>query len=214
MIKDASKSAEKIPFGRMVTYILLGGLLPLILVGLYFVYASRSLNQLSHEIEYTRLQAVVSEQRQATNMAVRQHYQQADHFYIDKYLESMTFLEPEVESIQKVLSNPNFAGDETLRKRLELLTSNTNQMVFTEGVVQSAPHFQETTETLVRPIEVNGQDLQRILANIEGTTIGDFTPSPDRPQLIILDFKLDRKAHSEQHEVLFLNLKLLKREYP
>lgn len=101
----------------------------------------------------------------------------------------------------------------TSKKRLEFLTGTSNDLTFTEGVVQSNPIFQETTETLVHPVEIDTKDLRTILAKIEGTTIGNETPSPNRPQLIILDFKLEKKHVTDKNEVFLLNLKLLKREF-
>src|SRR5262249_902807 len=137
----------------------------------------------------------------------------ADHFYIDKHLETLSFLQPEIEGLQKALSNKNFPDDENIKKRLEFLTGPSKNMVFTEGVVQSTPQFQEVTESLVHPVEVNEDDLRTILARIEGTQIGSEAPSPNRPQLIILDFKLERKSVTEKNQVFVLNLKLLKREF-
>lgn len=158
--------------------------------------------------------AFIRDRKQAVNMSVRAHFRDADHFYIDKYLETLTFLEPEIEGLQKLLTNKNLADDEQIKKRLEHLTGPGNSMVFSEGVVQSSPIFQETTETLVHPVEINGADLQKVLAKIEGTQIGSFSPAAHRPQLLILDFKLDRKSVNEKNEVFLLNLKLLKREFP
>ena len=79
--------------------------------------------------------------------------------------------------------------------------------------MQSTPLFQEVTETLVHPIEVNLDDLTNLLAKIEGKEIGPYTPGPGRPQLLILDFKIEKKSITDKKEVYQLNLKLLKREF-
>ena len=171
------------------------------------------LNDLKYNLEQLEQTALLRERKQAVNMAVRNHYRDADHFYIDKYLETLVFLEPEAESLQKIITDKNFPDDELVKKRLEMLTGPGNSLAFSEGIVQSTPIFQETTETLVHPVEVNGADLQKILTKIEGVDIGEHTASPNRPQLIILDFKLDRKNITEKNEVFVLNLKLLKREF-
>ncbi len=122
--------------------------------------------------------AMLREKKQAINMAMRNHYRDADHFYIDKYLETLTFLESEVESLQKIITDKNFPDDDGIKKRLETLTGPGNSMVFSEGVVQSSPIFQETTETLVHPIELNGSDLQKALAKIEGVEIVPMRRDP------------------------------------
>lgn len=202
-----------VPKSRMLLYALCVGLLPLVLVGMIFFARQSQIDTLQTNIEEMQQMSLLRERKQAINMAVRNNYRDADHFYIDKHLETLTFLEPEVEDLQKLVSNENLVADEAVRKRLEMLTSPANSLSFSEGVVQSTPLFHETTETLVHPVEINGNDLQKILAKIEGIDIGSFTPSPNRPQLIILDFKIDKKNVTDKIEVYILNLKLLKREF-
>lgn len=202
-----------IPIKRALLYIMLGGLIPVFFAILTVIAENRTASELRSSLQEMQQMAMIREKKQATNMAVRNHYRDADHFYIDKHLETLTFLEPEIESLQKILSNPNVAEDETAKKRLEFLTGPSNSMSFSEGVVQSAPFFQETTETLVHPVEINASDLQKILTKVEGVGIGAYKPDTNRPQLIILDFKLDRKTIAEKNEIFTLNLKLLKREF-
>ena len=150
--------------------------------------------------------------KQAQNIAVINHYREADHFYIDKHIESLIFLEPEIESLQKIMAKNDFAEDEQVKRRLDYLNQS-NNLSFSEGAVQASPLFQEVMETQVHPVEVNGIDLQKILSRVEGVQISAFAPGPNRPQLLIVDFKLDRKKMSEKNEVFQLNMKLLKREF-
>lgn len=203
---------KNIPRNRLLIYGLCLGLLPLMFVIVSFYSQKTAQHNAQNMIFLAQDKALVRDKKQAVNMSVMDHYHDADHFYIDKYLETLVFLEPEVESLQKLLNNKNLAFDDTIKKRLEYLTSN-NRLGFTEGVVQSYPQFQETTETLVHPIEVNLDDIQEILSRIEGINIGSYSPPPNPPQLLILDFKIDRKSISERNEVYLLNLKLLKREF-
>jgi len=197
---------------RLLLYCMLAGLLPFVFVLFHFFSQKSDVNDLETNIQDMQQMAIVRDRKQAQNVAVRNHFHDTDHFYIDKYVETLIFLEPELEGLQKLVNNKNFAGDELVKKRLEQVSGG-NSMGFSEGVVQSTPVFQETTETLVHPVEINTVDLQKILSRIEGVPIGEFTPGPDRPQLIILDFKLDRKNVNDKNEVFILNLKLLKREF-
>lgn len=204
---------SSIPQKRLLLYLLLAGLVPIIFAWLTFSSQLDSVSQLENNILQVQSQAYNRENKQSINMAVRQHYRDADHFYIDKNLESLTLLEPEIESLRNMTLNPNFNDDENVKKRLEALSGAANRLSFTEGVVQSSPVFQEVTETLVHPVEVNVNDLRHVLCLIEGISIGNCTPPPNRPQLIVLDFKIDKKNVSEKNEVYLLNLKLLKREF-
>lgn len=204
---------SSIPPKRLLLYLMLAGLLPIIIS--WFSYSSQldQVNDLEQRISHLQDQAFIRENKQSSNMAVRSHFSDADHFYIDKNLENLSLLEPEIESLKSMLNNPNFPDDDNIKKRLDTLTGSSNSLIFTEGVVQSTPIFQEVTETLVHPVEVNVSDLQEILCRIEGIPLDGCVPSQDRPQLLILDFKIDKKSVSEKNEVFLLNLKLLKREF-
>ena len=202
-----------IPQNRLLAYLMIAGLLPVFLVAFLVYNKIENFTEQENNLIMIQEMAFNREKKQAVNIAVINHFRDADHFYIDKYLETLTFLDPEVESLKKVVSNPNFPEDENIKKRLDALTGSANSLIFTEGVVQSTPVMQEVVETLVHPVEVNVSDLQEILTRIEGIPIGPYTPSPNRPQLIITDFKMDKKIVSEKNEVFLINMKLLKREF-
>lgn len=202
-----------IPFTRALIYIMIACLIPAVFVGIHLLFSLRELDHLEDKIDRIQTLGLQQEKKQATNLTVINHFRDADHFYIDKYLESLSFLEPEVEALQKIMKNKNFTDDEVIKKRYALLTGSGNTLRFSEGVVQTLPQFQETTETLIHPVEVNVDDIQKILAMVEGIQVGPYKPAEARPQLIILDFKLEKKASQDKNEVYQLNMKLLKREF-
>jgi hypothetical protein len=204
---------KNIPLSRMILYLLCLGLLPFIFTIFLFISQKNDLEDLQYSLENIQEQAFIKERKQALNLAVRHHFRDADHFYIDKYLETIVFLEPEIEQLQKIVQDENFADDDRIKRRLELLTGQGNSLVFSEGVVQSFPLFQETAETLVHPVEVNALDIQKILARVEGVKIGGFSPGLQPPQLVVTEFKLDKKRVNDKNEVYLLNLKLIKREF-
>lgn len=204
---------SSIPFSRTILYAMLFCLIPLVFVGMNIFSKIHGINQISEKIEHVQLAALQQEKKQASNITVINHFKDADHFYIDKNLEVLTFLEPEIEGLQKIVQHKSFTDDEVIKKRLELLTGTGNALRFSEGVVQTHPQFQETTETLIHPVEVNLHDIQKMLALIEGIQIGNFMPAQNRPQLVILDFKLEKKKALDKNEVFLLNMKLLKREF-
>lgn len=202
-----------IPQSRMILYILAAGFIPIFFTVFYLSGQITEADELKNSLILVETQAFNREKKQALNMTVKEHFKGADHFYVDKHLESLNFLAPETESLQKLVNNRYFAGDESVRKRLEHITGPGNSLLFSESNVQAYPFFQETTATLVHPIEVNINDLKKVLSLIEGRKIGPHEPAPNRPQMIILDFKIDKKEASKNNEVLLLNMKILKREY-
>lgn len=204
---------NKIPQNRALLYILIFALIPVLISTAFVMNRLNRLDELNQEIDALREAYLVKDQRQATNKKVRLYFGEADHFYIDKNLETLSFLQPEIEALQKIVSQKNFPDDESIKKRLEFLTGSGNDLVFTEGVVQNYGPFQEVTETQSHPVEVNLNDLKLILSRVEGTKIGENDPVQSRPQLIILDFKLDKKTNPDKNEVYQLSMKLLKREF-
>lgn len=204
---------NNIPQSRIILYIMIAGLIPVFLVVFYIFEEQAVVEELENYVAQIENMALIREKKQSLNLTVSDHYRESDHFYVDKHLETLTFLEPEIETIQKLVNNRYFAGNEAVKKRLEFVTGPGNSLLFSEGNVQSYPFFQETIATLVHPVEVNIEDIKEILTLTEGEPIGVFTPGTDRPQIIILDFKLDKKEVFEGNQVFLLNMKLLKREY-
>ncbi len=204
---------KNIPLPRALAYFICLASLPLVFVFFFFLSETHALKELEEAMENIQHQAFLKENKQALNQAICHHFCEADHFYIDKYLETLVFLEPEIETLQKIVEDKNFSDNEQIKKRLEFLTGSSNVLAFSEGIVQTLPLFQETLESLVHPVEVNAIDIQKILSRVEGIKIGAFTPGPHRPQLLITEFKLDKKKIYDKNEVYHLDLKLIKREF-
>lgn len=204
---------KDIPVDRLVVYLLILGLLPLFFVGFLFLSQKHELNQLANNLEWAQDRALSIKQKQALNKAARHEFCDVDHFYIDKQLENLTFRNEEIANLRKISSHPNFPDDDQVKKRLDFLTGKSNKLLFSEGVVQTTPTFQEVVESLVHPVEVDAKDIQQILAKVEGVDIGECEPGAKRPQLIITDFRLEKKGGTAQDEVFLLNMKLLRREF-
>ncbi|MBA3603598.1 MAG: hypothetical protein H0W50_08155 [Parachlamydiaceae bacterium] len=211
---DLFNSIKKIPQGQLLGCLVLIGLLPVLVTAYLFWSDLDYINSFEYNLENVEELAMRVEKKQISNKATLNEHRNADHFYIDKQLETLTFLEPEVESLKKTAENPHFIEDEPTRKRLNFLTGKQNHLTFSESNVQSTPFFQEVTETLLYPVEINLQDLQKILTVVEGRDLGVFKTPDGRPQLLILDFKIEKKNIREENQVFDLNMKLLKREYP
>ena len=202
---------ESITPTRMILYIAVLMLIPIF----YAIYSTRasqaSLDRLITRIDTTQENAFLHEKKLAPNRAVLAAYRDADRSYLDKYVESIPLLQAEVTMLQQALNNPVVAPDPFLISRMEALKKNTIQ--FSEGTAEPYPFFKETAETIARPVEVDDSDIRKILSEIEGVSIGSYEPGPHRPQLIITDYKLERKATPRQGQVYSLTLKLIKREY-
>ncbi len=202
-----------IPQARILLYLVIIGLVPTCLVLLQLWQHSHTLETLDERITRINEKNALMSTKQSTNIAVIEHFRGTDNFYLDKYVEKIQLLEPEVEGLQRLINNKKFADDEELRKRYEQLVGPSNTLMFNEGAVVRYPLFREVIETQVRPVEVNLRDTEHLLTLIEGISLDGFSVPEKRPQLIILDFRLDKKPVNEDNDVFTLNMRLLKREY-
>lgn len=200
-----------IPFSRLKWYFIALGTLPILLAfwGLYSKV--QTLNVIQNELLSVSEYALMKEKRQEINNAVISAFSGADRFYIDKQLESMTPLAQEVEILEKIAKQTNFTDNDLILQRLQTLKQK-NRLVFAESNVQNFPRFTETQETLINPVEIDLNDLQRILALVEGVEINGNSAT-DRPLLIISDLRLEKKESRPDSDTFLLNMKLIKREF-
>lgn len=153
----------------------------------------------------------VRDRKRADNNRVRTYYADADRFYLEKQVQSMSLLRDQAQELEKLLQVKSVSEDPRITRRLTALKDN--RIVFSEGMVQSYPFFNEIPETLSQPVEVDVEDIRELLAKLEGIQLGPYTPGERRPQFLITEFRLDRKSLSQNENSYMLNLKLLKREY-
>jgi hypothetical protein len=205
-------SSDSLTPARLLLYVSIALLLPFFFVFQHFKSEGDQLEQLEQTLTLLEGDILLKEKKQAQNKAVRAHFKDSDHFFIDKYLEPISLLERESQSIVALFEQP-IPLSEPVKKRYEFLTSGQNGISFVEGQVKSYPSFQETLETLSHPIELDLDDLKKLLTLIEGTNLSNEPTPPGRPHLLITEFKLDKKEGFKGREHFLLHLKILKREY-
>lgn len=204
---------NQIPKSRLLIYAMIAGFIPVVFAFTHLVAEFNTVSTLLQRLPAAQNSALITEGKLSQNRIVRAHFADADHFYIDKHLESLSFLEDEVEALTRLTESTAYGNHQAVQRRIDFLTGQDNHLVFTEGVVQSYPGFQETQESLIHPVEMNGEDLKKLLARLEGLAIGSYEAPDNRPQLIITDLKLEKKSTFANNEVFLVNLRLLKREY-
>lgn len=136
----------------------------------------------------------------------------ADHSYLSKYVESLILLEPEARRLQAILSHQK--ENRSLTHRLEFLKSGKNQIVFIEEARRSTEQLLEIEENLRHPVELNEEDLKKLLVLIEGVTINPYSPVQGRPQLLFKEFDLVKQSAPSEEEIYMINFKLIKRTLP
>lgn len=203
----------KFPYRKYADF-LLPYLAVLLLAPLPFFYSCcrlwtqmHRLETLEERIDLARTKAKKLALFKESEGALLTHPKSPDHFYIDKYLESLIFLMPEITKLQ-TLSTQN---DQT-QKRLQFLSDGQNRLLFAEDKVRKNDHTEEIEERQQRPVEMNEEDLKRVLSLIEGVRIGALSPPEHRPQLIVKEFELLKKGSPLEDAVYLVQMQLIKRE--
>lgn len=184
--------------------------LPLLCLMSYFFLTFSRYEHLTEEMHRIHKKSVQVQALQQKENALLSSLSNPDHFYIDKHLETLFFLEPETKRIEAMLlENPH---EESLKRRFHFLTEGPNRLLFSEVHTRQHQHYQEVEEKQQHAVEMNEEDLKRTLSLIEGVTIWPYGPQEKRPQLIIKDFQLSKKETPLHEFVYVINIDLIKRE--
>ncbi len=175
-----------------------------------FFFGLQKLEQLEKEMERIHMKMVVMQESQKKESTLLTALKSPDPQYLDKHVETLTFLLPEIKKLETIqLENPE---EEQIAKRLQLLKDGGNRLRFSEEQIRANELFRETEEKQQQPVELNEEDLKKLLCLIEGITIWPYGPKEGRPQLIIKDFRLSRKELSSNEKVYVVMMQLIKRE--
>lgn len=177
-------------------------LLPLLCLLLFYQNKRSRLEELKSTIAALEVSA-----RQAAKEKELQKELEAtvDPHFLDKYVESLVFLEPEIKRLQAL--HTHHPNNDSLAKRLYFLKEGQNKLTLIEekrdrnGIEQKLQH----------PIEMNEEDLKKLLVLVEGVLIHPYIPKKERPDLAFLEFDLSKKQGFGEEEVYVVDFTLVKR---
>ncbi len=179
-----------------------------------FVYYSRSLALSRASIDFEHLQLHVNRRifQEREKREFLNNFQNVDHYYVEKYLESISLLTSLKKTLETVSENPALNQSEEIKSHLARVIEEKNTMQFTEIARESKANIEEIELKQMRPAEVEMMDLKKVLAIVEGVCIDGFSPFPNRPQLLIKSFDLSWKKDLQAQEKLWLTMDIIKRE--
>jgi hypothetical protein len=76
---------------------------------------------------------------------------------------------------------------------LAFLNSAKNKLSFAEGLIQSQGKFRQIEGKRKHPVEINEEDLKKILCVLEGISISPNYAPEKHPQIVIKQFELTEK---------------------
>ena len=191
-------------------YLVLLALFPLFCILFYLSLQFHNLKDISQQFQQIQQKIVLSHEVRMKKKQFLKEKKSFDPYFINKELENIHFLSQEFSELQKILHPPISGCLPHLKTRFDFL--NENCLHFKEEKIQVSPLVKETEEIQMKPIEVDVNDLQKLLSRIEGVEIADNVPLPLSPQLFITKFHLERKQ-KESPQTYLLKVHLLKREF-
>lgn len=184
--------------------------IPFLIFLSHFFFGLQKLGQLEEEVERIHTKMVILQESERKESVLLSSLKNPDPHYLDKHVEALTFLLPEIKKLETLqLEN---LEDEQIVKQLQWLKEGGNRLRFSEEQIRHNELFRETEEKQQQPIELNEEDLKKLLCLIEGITIWPYGPKEGRPQLIIKDFSLTKKELSSHEKVFVVSMQLIKRE--
>lgn len=184
--------------------------IPFLLILYHFVTQFQKLHDLDEQMQHIYARSSQMQEMQRKESSLLSSLKNPDPHYIEKNIESLTFLLSEVKKWETIQTENQ--ADEQSIKRLQFLKEGENRLVFSEEQIRTNTAFREMEEKQQHPVEMNEEDLKKLLCLIEGITIWPYGPKEGRPQLIIKDFKLVKKPISPQEKVFVVSMELIKRE--
>jgi hypothetical protein len=132
-----------------------------------------------------------------------------DPYFIDKHLKSFTFRRKEIKNLEKLLLEPAFIESTLLKERLNFLKGEKNKLFFKQQSIKSNLFLKETQEIQKREIEIDEEDIKRILSFFENVKISNHLPFKNSPHMIIKRFSYLR----DDKTLKLKNLSIIKRDF-
>jgi hypothetical protein len=183
--------------------------LPSCLIILHGYYRLYQLEELTNTTRIIHKKILYNELVQKKEEKILSQLKTSDPQYLDKYVESLCFLQPEQKKLQTLLLENRL--DPISSQRLNWI-SQENQLAFFEEKIRKHSLFCEVEERQQKTIQANEEDLKQLLCFIEQVHIWPYGPKPGVPFLFITDFNLVKKSITSQQKVFCIDMKLIKRE--
>jgi hypothetical protein len=140
-------------------------------------------------------------------------YAEPNPYFLDEKIESLIFLTSEISQLEMLIQHPALGDKKLFESRLHFLKSGENRLHFVENEIRSSPTIKETEEKQRHPVQMNGEDIKKLLSQIEDVPIDAYSSIQNRPQMVITDFRLEKKQTPIKTEVFEVEMQCIKREF-
>ena len=130
---------------------------------------------------------------------------------IDK-LKKMVFCEEEIRDLRICDSSLNIEGGETVKSRLNFLTSKKNKLNFTIKHAKDSKGKQFTLFSQTHPIEIDNRDLSKVLQILDINHESALSSVANGENIIIDKLSLEKK-HCRGKELFLMQMELIERTF-
>jgi len=184
--------------------------LPVLLSFSLVLIKTHNLEQLQEKMESLHLKAKSSFLKREFKNTFIKKYQNSDPYFLSKQLESLSFNLSEKKALNSFLSHTAFHQSFSLKNRLAFLKSSKNTLSFKEENISSNSFFKETEEIQQNPVELDINDIKKILSLVEEVSFENILPLDNTPFMIIKNFELTKKNSSS---FVLENMFIIKRDF-
>lgn len=198
-------------FSRMhPVFFFLLTIFPVLAAALFVFLEKGNLQELEERFAAAARKEKISFERKARKELFMQRYSHADPYFLDQQIESLPLLLAEKERLESLLHHPAFPESTVLKNRLQFI--HDNRLAFIEENMRTSAQLKEVEEKQRHAVQMDEQDLQKILSLIEDVQVGPYLPSNASPQILIKDFRL-KKQETPLNQVWEAEMDLFKREF-
>lgn len=176
---------------------------------LYFEYSK--LQALQERFSKAARKEKLSFERKVRKERFLQRYSHADPYFLDQQIESFALLQKEKQHLGALLYHPAFPNHQAFKDRLAFIEEN--RLAFIEENIRNSSQIKEVDEKQRSSVQMDENDLQKIISLLEDIPVGPYVPPLNSPQILIKDFRLKKQETSLQTEVFEVEMELLKREF-
>lgn len=184
---------------------------PLVLACTALWVQNNELRELERNFQEAKKKEQFVLMQQAQRDRFLERYSHCNPYFINKHIESLPLLQREKTKLQTALNSPFLFQQNPLHKRWEQILEN--QISFAETDIRTMEKVKEVDEHLRQSVQVDEEDLKKLLCLIEDCPIGTHTPLLHCPQMIIKKLHIKKRLTSVETETFDLEMDLLKREF-
>lgn len=187
-------------------------IVPFFLAGGYLMIQYSTLQELEHRFLDTSQKEKFAMMRKTRKERFIERYRNSDPFFLDKQIESLSFLQKERLKIESLIHHPALVNKPGWQERLGWISGPNNRLAFIEENIRISSKIKETDEKQRYPVQLDESDLEKLFASVEDIPIGAHQSVDKSPQLIIRNCTI-KKIPNLFSEVFEVDMELLKREW-